>query len=83
MKVLDLLTKKMEAVLPIFQMVVYMKEISKMINLKESENLYGKLAMSILEIGKKEKWMELENLRIEMGIFYKDNLSIIIYMIMN
>ena len=69
MKVLGLLIKKMEGEWHIFQMVVYMKEISKMINLKELENLYGKLAMSILEIGKKEKWMELENLSIEMDIF--------------
>ena len=42
-----------------------MKENSKMINLKERDNLYGNLVMFILEIGKKEKRMELENLRIE------------------
>ena len=50
----------------------FIKENFLMVNLKVSENLFGKLIMFILEIVEKEKWKVLENLNIKMEKFFMD-----------
>ena len=83
MKVHGHLIKNMGEVLHIFQTEAVMKGTSKMINLKGMVNLFGNQDMFTLEVGKEEKWMVLENLNIEMGIFYKGNILTITCMIEN
>ena len=50
---------------------------SKIINLKDREHILGIMVRYLLEIGFKEKWMELDNFLGPMAQFIEDNINMI------